>query len=151
MAAIVVFILLAVVLVLAACHDWRTKQIPNVYPLCVLGIAVVSILTGMNTLLAAAVGAALGAVSMLAIHFILHTVGWGDIKLMIACCAALGSMDAVNLLVLSYVAVYGTYLVLRWRKKVNKMWAEAFSPFFAAGFGGVLIIHILGVIVSGQV
>lgn len=151
MAVIVVFILLAAVLVFAAHHDWRTKQIPNFYPLCGLGIAVFAVFTGTVTLQSALIGTALSAVPMLIIHFVWHSVGWGDIKLMAACGAVLGSMDAASLLVISYIAMYGVYLVLRWRKKVDKMWAVAFSPFIAAGFGGVLMIHVLGVIVSGKI
>lgn len=151
MAVIVVFILLAVVLVFAAHHDWRTKQIPNFYPLCGLGIAVFAVFTGTVTWPSALIGAALGAIPMLIIHFIWHSVGWGDIKLMAAGGAVLGSMDAVNLLVISYIALYVVYLILRRQKKVDKTWAVAFSPFIAVGFGGVLIIHILGVIVSGKI
>ena len=72
MIPIFVFVLLAIVLILAARHDWHTKQIPNVYPLTVLGVAIVGVLTGMTDLPSAVIGAALGAIPMLIIHFIWH-------------------------------------------------------------------------------
>lgn len=146
-----IFVLLGVILILAARRDWKTQQIPNIYPLCAMGVAVFGVCTGTVTLQSALIGAALGAVPMIIIHFVWHSVGWGDVKLMAACGAALGSMDAANLLIFSYIVMYAVYLVLRFQKKVDKAWAVAFSPFIAIGFGGVLMIHLLGVIVSGKI
>lgn len=144
-------VVLCGVLVSAALHDWRTKQIPNYYPICAAGVAILRIMTGCITIPDAVIGLVLGTVAMLLLKFVRHSVGWGDVKLIAACGVALGSTGVIDLIVFSFLFNYAAYRLLRFRGKVDKNWATAFGPYIAAGFGGVLLINVIGVIVSGQI
>ena len=106
------FVLLSSILVVAAIIDIRIQKIPNVltFPTMVLGLIYYSITTGLDGLLFSLGGLALG----IAIFFILYMMGGmgaGDIKLMGAVGAIIGSKGVLLTALLSAI-VGGVYALI---------------------------------------
>ena len=106
------FILLSSILVVAAIIDIRIQKIPNVltFPTMVLGLIYYSITTGLDGLLFSLGGLALG----IAIFFVLYLMGGmgaGDVKLMGAVGAIIGSKGVLLAAIFSAI-VGGVYALI---------------------------------------
>jgi len=106
------FVLLSSILVVAAIIDIRIQKIPNVltFPTMVLGLIYYSITTGLDGLLFSLGGLALG----IAIFFVLYLMGGmgaGDVKLMGAVGAIIGSKGVLLAALLSAI-VGGVYALI---------------------------------------
>lgn len=144
------FILFVITGIGASITDWRKKQIPNRYPLCMLGIGVLQMACGLLSIQSALIGMVLSAVPILFLLLIWRDkLGWGDVRYMIACGIAVGGIYAACGALLSYAAHFLYAVVRRCQKKLTPNEGIPFAPFMTAGFGGIFILKILGVITGG--
>lgn len=142
---ILFFSLFVIVGVMASRIDWKTRQIPNQYPLLVLCIGGLRIVAGLTTIQSALIGAIPCAAIILIMWAIWRKVGWGDIRYAIACGFCLGGMNAAVGAVLSYALFLFAVVYLRCRKKLTPGEGVAFGPFLTAGFGSIFLLNLLGV------
>lgn len=145
------FILFVIAGIGASITDWQKKQIPNRYPLSMLGVGILQIACGLLSIQSTLIGMVLSAVPILFLLLIWRDkLGWGDVRYMIACGIAVGGIYAAYGALLSYAAHFLYAVVRRCQKKLTPNAGVPFAPFMTAGFGGAFILNLIsGVIIHG--
>jgi prepilin peptidase CpaA len=102
---IIQYIAALLLLLLAVYSDIKTRKIKNiiVLPFCILGIVINFILGGKDALYYSLLGVAIPIVTLFVL-FILKMLGAGDIKLLAAIGAVLGSKAIIYVMIFSFLA-----------------------------------------------
>lgn len=141
--SVILVILLAIVLLAAAVIDIRTMYVPDAVHLCILGLAIISLLTKHGPTLASRICGSLpiGGAMLLVSILTKGGIGGGDIKLMAASGLLLGFSRNLLAFFLAYLAAGLWYAVPMFLGKLDRRREIPMIPYFAAS---ILISCLFG-------
>ncbi len=130
-------------LIPASIRDAKSRQIPNWVSIGILVLAFTKAIVISGAWKHCLIGLALASVVMLPIYFLRRknntSLGGGDVKLIIALGAYLGSL--MLMWVLFIAAVFGLIYVFMTKQK-----SVPFAPFLSAGYLMVMLLRIVIII-----
>lgn len=132
---LVILLLLAVILIAAAVTDIRSLYVPDIIPLCIAGLAVVTLVAGQEhgpALTSRICGSLVIGGAMLGVSLLTKGgIGGGDIKLMAASGLLLGFPRNLLAFILAYLAAGLLYTLPLLTGKIDRNRPIPMIPYFA--------------------